>query len=44
MQLRKEIKVVMRVKDIITQEEFYFKTLSQFFCPHYQNRKWEFTF
>ena len=44
MQLGKESKVVMRVKEIITQDKFYFKTLEQFFSPHYQNRKWEFTF
>lgn len=33
MQLRKESKVVMRVKEIITQDKFYFKTLEQFFFP-----------
>ena len=31
MQLRKESKVVMRVKEIITQDKFYFKTLTIFF-------------
>ena len=33
MQLRKESKVVMRVKEIITQDKFYFKTLTIFFLP-----------